>query len=96
DNHGILDEILSIKTDLRAVTLSGDVIVLDDDVSQTMIYNWNTNERAYLDDVGDTQHDHCLQVVFTPSTILVVRACSITLYDSTFTPIATHSFGWVD
>ncbi|PBK86113.1 hypothetical protein ARMGADRAFT_1086873 [Armillaria gallica] len=55
-----------------------------------------TDGRAHLDGVGDAQHDHCLQVVFTPPTILIVRAHSITLYDSTFTPIARHSFGWVD
>ncbi|PBK86055.1 hypothetical protein ARMGADRAFT_1086819 [Armillaria gallica] len=31
-----------------------------------------TNERTYSDDVGDTQHDHRLQVILTPPTILVV------------------------
>ncbi|KAK0483000.1 hypothetical protein EDD18DRAFT_1200523 [Armillaria luteobubalina] len=96
DDNGTLHEIRSIDTDLRPVTLSGDVIALDDDVSQTVMYNWKTDERARLDDVGDTQHDHCLQVVFAPTAILVVRARSISLYDSAFTRIATHSFGWVD
>ncbi|KAK0433852.1 hypothetical protein EV421DRAFT_1741252 [Armillaria borealis] len=86
DNHGILHEIRTMDTDLRPTTLSGDVIALDD----------NTGKCAHLDGVGDAQHDHCLQPVFISPTILVVRARSITLYDSTFTRIATHSFGWVD
>ncbi|PBK86132.1 hypothetical protein ARMGADRAFT_1086887 [Armillaria gallica] len=90
DNYGIRHEIHSIDTDLRPITLSVD------DVSKTLIYNWKTDERSYLDDVGDTPHDHCLQVVFTLTTTLVVRALSITVYNSTFTGIATHSFGWVD
>ncbi|PBK86052.1 hypothetical protein ARMGADRAFT_1086815 [Armillaria gallica] len=98
DDDGTLHEIRSIDTDLRPVTLSGDVIALDDDVSQMLIYNWKTHEHAYLDDVGDTQHDHCLQVVFTPTAILIVRPRSITVYNAPPlpTPIAMHSFGWVD
>ncbi|KAK0237325.1 hypothetical protein EDD85DRAFT_770504 [Armillaria nabsnona] len=98
NDYGTLHEIHSVDTDLRPVTLSGDVIALDDDVSQTVIYNWKSEERAYLDDVRDTQHDHCLQVVFTPPTILVVRARSTSLYTALPSPtrIATHSFGWVD
>ncbi|SJL17370.1 uncharacterized protein ARMOST_20920 [Armillaria ostoyae] len=97
DDHGILHETRSVKTDLRLVTLSGDIIALDDDVSQTVIYNCNTYERAYLDDVDDHQHDHCLQVV-TPPTILVVHARPITVYTTPPFPtrIAMHSFGWVD
>ncbi|PBK61068.1 hypothetical protein ARMSODRAFT_1025975 [Armillaria solidipes] len=59
----------------------GDVIGLSEDISKTLIHNWKTNERAYLDDVGDTRHDYRLQVVFTPPTIFVVRACL-----SQFTP----------
>ncbi|KAK0189350.1 hypothetical protein F5146DRAFT_981902 [Armillaria mellea] len=96
DDNGTLHDIGSIETGLRAVTLSGDVIALDDDVSRTLVYNWKTDERAHLNDVGDTQHDHCLQVVFTPTAMLVIRARSISLYDSALTRIATHSFGWVD
>ncbi|PBK61097.1 hypothetical protein ARMSODRAFT_897248 [Armillaria solidipes] len=98
DDDGFLHEIRSIDTDLRPVSITGDVIALDDDASKTLIYNWKTEERAYLDDVGNNQHDHCLQVVFTSTTILVVRARSITLYTGPPLPtrIATHSFGWVD
>ncbi|PBK61064.1 hypothetical protein ARMSODRAFT_1025973 [Armillaria solidipes] len=82
--------------DLRPLSMTGDVMALDDDVSKTLIYNWRTAESADLDDVGDTQYDHYLQVIFTPPTILVVRARSITLYTSTFTCISIQSFGWVD
>ncbi|SJL10793.1 uncharacterized protein ARMOST_14187 [Armillaria ostoyae] len=98
DDDGTLHEICSAETDLCPVNITGDVIALSDDVSKTMIYNWKTEERAYLDDVDDAQHDHCLQIVFTPPTILVVRARSITVYTAPPLPtrIATHSFGWVD
>ncbi|KAK0237318.1 hypothetical protein EDD85DRAFT_1024000 [Armillaria nabsnona] len=81
------------------------VSFLSETVSTMVIYNWKTGTRAYLDEGGDTQYGHriCLQVVFTPSTILVVRACSISAYVSplllcgqTQTPIATHPFGWVE
>ncbi|PBK61094.1 hypothetical protein ARMSODRAFT_1089932 [Armillaria solidipes] len=99
-DDGILHEIRSVETDLRPVNITGDVIALSDDadVSKTLIYNWKTDECAHLDDVGDNQHDHCLQVVFSPTTILVVCARSIALYTSPAQPtsISTHSFGWVD
>ncbi|PBK86163.1 hypothetical protein ARMGADRAFT_1169300 [Armillaria gallica] len=36
------------------------------------------------------------ELVFTLNPILIIRARSTTLYDFTFTRIATHSFGWVD
>ncbi|PBK86041.1 hypothetical protein ARMGADRAFT_1169269 [Armillaria gallica] len=98
DDDGTLHKIRSVETDLRPVNITGDVIALSDDVSKTVIYNWMTDEHAYLDDVDDAQHDHCLQVVFTPPTILVVRARSITVDTAPPHPtrIATHSFGWVD
>ncbi|PBK86153.1 hypothetical protein ARMGADRAFT_1169299 [Armillaria gallica] len=96
NDNGFLHIIHSFDTDLRPVGFSGYIIALDDDTSKTVIYNWKTEERASLDDVSDAQHVHCLQVVFTPSTILVLRARSITHYDSTFSRVTTHSFGQVD
>ncbi|KAK0433865.1 hypothetical protein EV421DRAFT_1993882 [Armillaria borealis] len=96
DDNGTLHEISFIDTDLRPVTLSGAVMALDDGISQALVYNWKTDECAYIDDVGDNQHDHCLRVVFTPPTILVLRACSISLYTASPTCIATPSFGQVD
>ncbi|KAK0433894.1 hypothetical protein EV421DRAFT_2039962 [Armillaria borealis] len=99
---GTLHELLSIDIGLRAVTLTGDVIALTDGISKTVIYNWKTDERAYLDDGGGSHHNRCYEVVFTPSTILVVREHCIKLYTrprllhrQTLTPIATYSFGWV-
>ncbi|KAK0237380.1 hypothetical protein EDD85DRAFT_1008574, partial [Armillaria nabsnona] len=91
-----LHKIRSFDSDLRRVTLSGAVIAPNDGASKTLVYNWKTDEHAYLDDVGDTQHGHCFQVGFTLTTILVVaRPRSITLYTAPPFPthIATH---WVD
>ncbi len=105
DDNGILHEINNIDMNLLPVTFTGDIIALSETVSTMVIYNWKTGTRAYLDEGGDTQYGHrvCLQVVFTSSTILVVRACSISAYVSplllcgqTQTPIATHPFGWVE
>ncbi|KAK0433871.1 hypothetical protein EV421DRAFT_1718140, partial [Armillaria borealis] len=96
DDNGFLHEIRSVNTDLRPLSMIGNVMALGDDVSKTLIYNLRITESADLDDAGDTQYDHCLQVIFTPPTILVVRARSITLYTSTFNCISIQSFGWFD
>ncbi|PBK86127.1 hypothetical protein ARMGADRAFT_1066728 [Armillaria gallica] len=99
DINGTPHEIHSVETDLRPlVGITGDIIALDDDASETLISNIKTEEQALLDDVGDTQHEHCLQVVFNPTTTLVVRAHSITLYTGPPLPtcIATHCYGWFD
>ncbi|PBK86149.1 hypothetical protein ARMGADRAFT_1035867 [Armillaria gallica] len=80
-----------------AVSLfTSDIITLNDGPSKMLIDNWMTEERPHLNDVSNTQPGHCLQVVFTLPTILVIRARSITLYNSMLTRITTHSFGWVD
>ncbi|KAK0443418.1 uncharacterized protein EV420DRAFT_1649206 [Desarmillaria tabescens] len=50
DNDGILHEICSFEIDLQPVTLTGDIIALSDEFSTTLIYNWKTGERAYLDE----------------------------------------------
>ncbi|KAK0433849.1 hypothetical protein EV421DRAFT_1909760 [Armillaria borealis] len=68
DDNGTLHENRPLETDLCPV-----IIALSDDVSKMVIYSWTTEEPAHLDDVG-IQHNRCLQVVFTPLTILVVRA----------------------
>ncbi|KAK0445651.1 uncharacterized protein EV420DRAFT_1648366 [Desarmillaria tabescens] len=82
--------------DLRPVSVTGDVISLDD------IYNWKTGENNYLDDVGDMKCDHYNQVIFTMQTILLV-AYSINFYTippildrKAHTSVATDSFGWVE
>ncbi|KAK0437112.1 uncharacterized protein EV420DRAFT_1652235 [Desarmillaria tabescens] len=103
DDNGTLHEIRSFDIDLRPVTLTGDIIGLSDDFSKTLIYNWKTDERAYLDEGGDMQYDHCIEIFFTAQTILVIRARSINLYTTppflhgqTHSPIASHSFSWID
>ncbi|KAK0433887.1 hypothetical protein EV421DRAFT_1993963 [Armillaria borealis] len=95
-------EIHTIDKNLRPVTLTGDVIALTDSISKTVIYNWKTDGRAYLDDGGGSHHNRCFEVIFTPSTILVVRKHCIKLYTrprllhrQTLTPTAAYSFGWV-
>ncbi len=50
DDHGTLHEIRSVDTDLHPVSIAGDIIALDDDASKMLVYNWKTDERAYLDD----------------------------------------------
>ncbi|KAK0229427.1 hypothetical protein EDD85DRAFT_128528 [Armillaria nabsnona] len=62
------------------VNITGDVIALSDDAYKTLIDNWKNNQRAYFDDVSDSQHNHWIQVVFNQTTILVVPAPSITMY----------------
>ncbi|KAK0433878.1 hypothetical protein EV421DRAFT_1718159, partial [Armillaria borealis] len=94
--HWMRSVLLTATSAQSTSLVTRDIISLSDDVSKMLIYNWKTKERAYIDDVGDSQHDNCLEVVFTPSTILVVRARSITLYGISLTRIDTHSFGWVD
>ncbi|KAK0443425.1 uncharacterized protein EV420DRAFT_1723987 [Desarmillaria tabescens] len=103
DNDGRLHEIRSFDIDFRPVTLTGDIVALSDNFSKTLIYNWKNNEQAYLDEGGDMQYDHCIQIVFTSPNILVICARSINLYfnipflhGQTHSPIASHSFGWVD
>ncbi|SJL17336.1 uncharacterized protein ARMOST_20886 [Armillaria ostoyae] len=66
DDNGSLHEIHSFDTDLCPVSLAGNIIALDGDASKMLIYNLKTDEHAYLDDIDDPQHDHCLQVIFTP------------------------------
>ncbi|SJL17366.1 uncharacterized protein ARMOST_20916 [Armillaria ostoyae] len=88
-DNGTLHNIRAVETNLRPVNINGGVKSLADDVPKTVIYSWKTEERAHLDDVGDNQHDRCLQVVFTAPIILVIRARSITLY----TAPPTRSFG---
>ncbi|KAK0443451.1 uncharacterized protein EV420DRAFT_1649260 [Desarmillaria tabescens] len=65
-------KIRSFDIDFRPVTLTGDIVALSDNFSKTLIYNWKNNEQAYLDEGGDMQYDHCIQIVFTSPNILVI------------------------
>ncbi|PBK86040.1 hypothetical protein ARMGADRAFT_1169268 [Armillaria gallica] len=102
DDNGILHEMNTIDINLYPVALSGDIIALNNPPSKMLIYNWKTGAYAYLDEGGDLWRNPCLEVVLTPSIILVVRTFSISIYASplllhgqTHIPIATHSFDWV-
>ncbi|KAK0216411.1 hypothetical protein IW262DRAFT_1400068 [Armillaria fumosa] len=100
DDNGTLHEIHGIDKNLRPVTLTGAIVALSDDISKIVIYNWKTDECAYLDDGGGLDRNRCLEVVFTPSTILVINVSSMYLYirpsllhGQTLAPVSSHSFG---
>ncbi|PBK61051.1 hypothetical protein ARMSODRAFT_981784 [Armillaria solidipes] len=102
DDNGILHEIHTIDINLYAVTLTGDILALSDmrNEFKTLIFNWKTGARSYLEFDGDTDPGSCHHVVFTPSTILVGHTTYINLFKMppildgrTLTPIATHFFG---
>ncbi|KAF9260953.1 hypothetical protein L218DRAFT_1002264 [Marasmius fiardii PR-910] len=141
---------------LRAISFSGSMLALADDISHTTIFDWKSGGMAILaenvDDetegstsAGIWKHNSPIQIVFAPQSILVVRARSLSLFQQpslspspshaypevsatehfrvdeeetaelhsehegkrhlsphtrnripSYTPIATHSFGWVD
>lgn len=103
--------VLSITTSLRPVSLEGDLLAIGDDIKETIVLNWRTQAHAALlharDDQEILQQDKCMQVVFTPQSVLVVRAHFVYLFPFPvlkakedlplhYFPIARHSFGWVD
>ncbi|KAK0434995.1 uncharacterized protein EV420DRAFT_1488275 [Desarmillaria tabescens] len=77
DDDGRMDEIHSFNIDLCPVTFTGDIIALSDDLSKTLIYNWRTDEQAYLNEGGNMQYNYCIQVIFTVLTILIICTHSI-------------------
>ncbi|KAJ6541050.1 hypothetical protein DFH09DRAFT_929314 [Mycena vulgaris] len=99
-----------IDSTLNPVYFHGDLLVLCDMVEVSLVTNWRTGASAIL--LAHQQHlihgnqsDHCIQVVFTVDSILVVRARSLTLFPNppltmgppvVHAPLAVHSFGWVD
>ncbi|KAK0437106.1 uncharacterized protein EV420DRAFT_1670245 [Desarmillaria tabescens] len=98
DDDGTLHEIHAIGIGLHPISMTGDIIALSDRISKTTIYNWKTEERAYLDEGGAMQHNRCIHVVFAPTSVVVVRAHTISAYASpplfgqTNTPIVTNPF----
>ncbi|EEB97181.1 hypothetical protein MPER_03551, partial [Moniliophthora perniciosa FA553] len=88
------------------------VLALSDDISQTVILDWKSGKMAVLveetegEGAGNWKHNTPIQVVYTHRSITVVRARSISLFPEpemacpppppNYTPLATHSFGWVD
>ncbi|KAJ7114531.1 hypothetical protein C8R43DRAFT_1156511, partial [Mycena crocata] len=100
--------ISTIDSGLDPVYFHGDILVLCDPIDVSVIMNWKTGASAVLQRSQDASHsanDRCIQVIFAPSCLLVVRARSLTLFSNPpltpgspaiHAPIAVHSFGWVD
>ncbi|KAJ6536852.1 hypothetical protein B0H19DRAFT_1181976 [Mycena capillaripes] len=100
-----------IDSPLTPVYFHGDVLVLCDPIDISLVMNWKTRASAILrhpQDAAQTAisiNDHGIQVIFATTSILVVRARSLTLFPNpsltvdppaVHAPLAVHSFGWVD
>ncbi|KAG6811607.1 hypothetical protein H0H92_006622 [Tricholoma furcatifolium] len=110
DKKGVfsLQPIFTLPSGMKPTKLHGDLLALSDEVSQTVIWNWRTRLSAVLlqpdSEAGIWHPNRSIQVVFAYKSVLVVRACSIHLFPfphlqetpSTYSPIAHHSFGWLD
>ena len=101
NNDGQLCEIRSIPTSLRPITLHGSLLALCDESSETNVYDFSQDTTIHLgfNSVSPRTNivDHPIDVIFTSSHVLVVRARSIHLFEypsSNF--VASHTFGWVD
>ncbi|KIK04175.1 hypothetical protein K443DRAFT_676139 [Laccaria amethystina LaAM-08-1] len=89
-----LNSIASLNTVFRPIALSGDVLALSDDISKSLLWDWQHSTYAILqssplsDDENQGgarnlfQYDRCIQVIFAYHSILVVSARSINLFPS--------------
>ncbi|KAF9018603.1 hypothetical protein BDZ89DRAFT_1073719 [Hymenopellis radicata] len=97
DDAGRLTSILEIPTTLRPIALHGTRLALCDDARTTTIHDYESGTTVCLDSPLVHGVDHCIDVVFAPFHLLIVRARSIALFGyPSGDLIATHSFGWVD
>ncbi|KAG5729342.1 hypothetical protein E4T56_gene9917 [Termitomyces sp. T112] len=99
---------VTISSSMKPTKLEGDLLAVSDEVSQTVVWNWRARTSAILKqpdgEAGLWQPNRIIQVVFANQSVLVIRACSIHLFPYpelqemplTYTPIAQHSFGWID
>ncbi|KAJ7153280.1 hypothetical protein C8R46DRAFT_1006596 [Mycena filopes] len=99
-----------IDSALNPLYFRGDILVLCDPIDISVVHNWKTGASATLRRQAGTEtdmflNDLCMQVVVTPACILIVRARSLYLFPNpplttgaltSYTPLAVHSFGWVD
>ncbi|KAK0434998.1 uncharacterized protein EV420DRAFT_1653514 [Desarmillaria tabescens] len=69
DDDGALHKVHDIDVGFHPVSMTGDVIAFSDDISKALIYNWKTEEQAYLDDGGDMQDNDCNHIIFAPTSI---------------------------
>ncbi|KAG6918472.1 hypothetical protein DXG01_014099 [Tephrocybe rancida] len=103
-----LQAIHRIPSRMKPTKLHGDFLALSDDVWRTVIWNWKLGISAILEepdaDTGLWQPNRAIQAVFAHRSVLLVRASSIYLFPEPeleeiplkYTPIAQHSFGWID
>lgn len=97
DGAGQLRSIREIPTTLRPISLSDTRLALCDDTHSTTIFDFSSDTAIRLDSPLVNVVDHCIDVVFTPTHVLVIRARSINLFEyPSCSLVATHSFGWVD
>ncbi|KIP12200.1 hypothetical protein PHLGIDRAFT_62530, partial [Phlebiopsis gigantea 11061_1 CR5-6] len=87
DSKPIFVSLASVETTFRAMSLQGDILAASDDMNETHIINWKTNESAILcgsDEPSEhnfqassvAHHNRCLQVLFSQKCVFVVRARS--------------------
>ncbi|KIM35396.1 hypothetical protein M413DRAFT_449782 [Hebeloma cylindrosporum] len=87
------EEMYSVDTPMKPVTLVRDLLVLSDDISQTAIWNWRIGSYAILQHTNDSptmlQSNDCIQVLFAYRSVLVIRARSIHLFP--FPALVVHN-----
>ncbi|KAG1853898.1 hypothetical protein DFJ58DRAFT_788846 [Suillus subalutaceus] len=100
--------IARLDTLRQPIAMCGSLLALADDESETIIWNWKTQEYAVLQSPVDADlwRNKCTQVVFAYKTILVVRARSVHAFTEPklaphsntciHHPYAQSTFGWVD
>ncbi|KAG5638086.1 hypothetical protein H0H81_001853 [Sphagnurus paluster] len=103
-----LRTICAIMSELKPTRLHDNRLAISDDVGRTEVWDWRVRKSAVLQEPahqnGDWRPNRSIEVVFAHQSILVVRASSICLFadpelhavPETSTPIAQHSFGWID
>ncbi|KAK0434994.1 uncharacterized protein EV420DRAFT_1488274 [Desarmillaria tabescens] len=100
NNNGTLHEIHDINVNFHPVSLNGDIVAFSDDISKTLLYNWKAEEWDYLNDRGDIQDNNCKHIIFSPTSIVIIHANTLSVYalpplfGQTNTPIMTNLFDW--
>ncbi|KAI0087526.1 hypothetical protein BDY19DRAFT_994850 [Irpex rosettiformis] len=107
-----LECLATINSSFKVMNLCGDLLAIADETYEVHIINWRTGDMAMLwgsDEPSEYnfQHNRCLQVVFSPRCVLVMRARSFEAFampallpphtiKAPHHPVARHSFGWID
>ncbi|OJA13017.1 hypothetical protein AZE42_03524 [Rhizopogon vesiculosus] len=100
--------IARVDTTRPPIAMRGSLLALADDATETVIWNWKTQEYAVMQSPVDAGlwRNQCTQVIFAYKTILVVRTRSVHAFTepklaphpNTYVhhPYAMSTFGWVD